>query len=205
MLRAFYAEGRIDGLKPSFVHDGDLDQIATPIDFLGLNYYTTVAVAAGSVEVDDPERPPGTEQPEGYTEMGWAIDPRGLRDYLEQINARYQPRSIVVTENGASYSDGPDESGVVADQQRIDFLESHVNAVVSAVEAGVPVDGYFVWSFLDNLEWTQGFDQRFGLVWVDHRTQERRPKESFYWYRDLVSGKGRASRALDAARTHLGS
>ncbi|MEE8406559.1 MAG: family 1 glycosylhydrolase, partial [Acidimicrobiia bacterium] len=68
-------------------------------------------------------------------------------------------------------------------------------------ESGVPIDGYFVWSFLDNLEWTQGFEQRFGLVWVDHQTQERRPKESFYWYRELVAGESRISRALEAART----
>ncbi len=144
MLQAFHVEGRIDGLEPSFVRRGYLDQIATPIDFLGLNYYTTVAVAAGAEESDNAERPPGPDQPEGYTEMGWAIDPHGLRDYLRLVNTRYQPRSIVVTENGASYSEGPGDDGVIADQRRIDYLQSHVDAVVAAVEAGVPVDGYFV-------------------------------------------------------------
>lgn len=133
--------------------------------------------------------------------MGWAIDPQGLRDYLGPVNNRYQPRSIVVTENGASYSDGPGDSGVIADQRRIGHLQGHVEAVVAAAEAGVPVDGYFVWSLLDNLEWTQGFDQRFGLVWVDHETQERRPKQSFHWYGELVAGESRSSRALEAART----
>ncbi len=201
MLRAFHVEGRIDGLEPSFVRGGDLDQIATPIDFLGLNYYTTASVAAGTEESDNAERPPGPDQPEGYTEMGWAIDPHGLRDYLGLVNSRYQPRSIVVTENGASYSDGPGDGGVIGDQRRIDYLQGHVEAVVAAAEAGVPVDGYFVWSLLDNLEWTQGFDQRFGLVWVDHETQKRRPKQSFHWYGELVAGESRSSRALEAART----
>ncbi|MCZ6662877.1 MAG: family 1 glycosylhydrolase, partial [Actinobacteria bacterium] len=107
MLQAFNVEGRIDGLEPSSVRSGDLDQIATPIDFLGLNFYTTASVAAGAEESDNVERPPGPDQPEGYTEMGWAIDPHGLRDYLGLVNNRYQPRSIAVTENGASYSDGP--------------------------------------------------------------------------------------------------
>jgi beta-glucosidase len=200
ILRAFHVEGRIDGLEPAFVRSGDLDRIATPIDFLGLNYYTTMATEAGSEEVDEPERVPGADQPEGFTEMGWAIDPRGLRDYLKLINTRYQPRSIVVTENGASFSDGPGDDGAVVDRRRIDYLESHVDAVVAAAESGVPIDGYFVWSFLDNLEWTQGFEQRFGLVWVDHQTQERRPKESFYWYRELVAGESRTSQALEAAR-----
>jgi hypothetical protein len=177
-----------------------MDVIATPLAFLGLNYYTTLAAAAAAEETDDPERAPGGDQPEGFTEMGWAIEPDGLRDYLGLLNTRYQPNSIVVTENGASYSDGPSDEGVINDQRRIDYVSKHVDAVVAAAEAGVPVDGYFVWSLMDNLEWAMGFHQRFGLVWVDHETQERIPKASYHWYREIVSEESRAARALDTVR-----
>ncbi|MGI9608857.1 MAG: family 1 glycosylhydrolase, partial [Acidimicrobiia bacterium] len=96
LLRAFYIEGRIDSLEPSFVRGGDMEQIAVPIDFLGLNYYTTLPVSAGSEETDDPEAPPGPYPASGFTEMGWAIDPDGLRDYIGEIQRRYAPKSIVV-------------------------------------------------------------------------------------------------------------
>ena len=90
-----------------------------------------------------------------------------------------------MTENGAAFSTAPVE-GTVDDTKRIDYLSSHIDQVERAIAQGVPVDGYFVWSFLDNLEWTQGFSQRFGLVWVDHESQLRIPKQSFYWYRDRI-------------------
>ena len=200
MLRAYFVEGRTDDLEPAFIRSGDMDQIATPIDFLGLNYYTTLPVAAGAEERDDPESLPGRAQPDGFTEMGWAIDPDGLADYLGEIHRRYRPKSIVVTENGASFSDAPDSDDVIADSARVDYLRTHVDAVRLAAEAGVPVDGYFVWSLLDNLEWTQGFDQRFGLVWVDQQTLQRIPKESFAWYREVVAPESEVSVALEAAR-----
>jgi beta-glucosidase len=118
-----------------------------------------------------------------------------------EIDRMYSPESIVVTENGASYSDGPDLSGRIADDRRIAYLASHVRAVAEAAEAGVPVDGYFVWSLLDNLEWTSGFDQRFGLVWVEPGSLERLPKASFEWYREVVGDDSPVSRRLAAARS----
>ncbi len=186
MLGAYARLGRIDGLNPEFIVAGDLEEIATPIDFLGLNYYTTTVISAGEEEADEPLRTPGPEQPEDTTEMGWLIDPDGLRDYLVYINERYEPRSIVITENGASYSTAPDGLGVVDDGRRIQYLDSHLNAVFEAIDLGAPVDGYFVWSLLDNLEWVAGYSQRFGLVWVDFETMERIRKKSFYWYRDKI-------------------
>jgi len=179
MMRAYRDRGRIPS---DFVVPGDLDLIAAPIDFLGLNYYTTVTIAAGGEETDDPEGAPGVDPPPGFTEMGWKIDAGGLRDYLEHLSATYSPASLLVTENGASYSDGPDPNGVIDDQRRIEYLRSHIAAVGEAISSGVPVDGYFVWSFMDNLEWVAGFSQRFGLVWVDQETGERIPKRSFDWY-----------------------
>ncbi len=127
--------------------------------------------------------------------MGWRIDPIGLEQFLHRVHQTYRPRSIMVTENGASYSDSPDDTGLVNDQRRMKYLGDHIEAAVRARQSGVPVDGYFVWSFLDNLEWVQGFSQRFGLVWVDHRTGRRVPKESYRWYSRLV---GSATLAGDA-------
>lgn len=182
-LDAFSSKGRVpDGL----FRPGDMEVIAAPLEFLGLNYYTTVTVAAGEEEADDPERPPGADQPEGYTEMGWAVDPAGLERYLRHLHQQYEPRSMVVTENGASFSAGPDADGVIDDRRRISYLEEHIDAVSRARAEGVPVDGYFVWSLLDNVEWTLGFNQRFGLVWVDHETQRRIPKRSYHWYREKI-------------------
>jgi beta-glucosidase len=182
MVKAYRARGRFSGERPPFVREGDLAEIAAPIDFLGLNYYTSVDVAAGSEEADDPERAPGADQPEGFTEMGWRNTPGALRRYLSYLHREYAPPRIVVTENGAGYGDGPEET----DERRIEYLETHVDAVGRAIDAGVPVDGYFVWSLMDNFEWGLGYTQRFGLVWVDSETLERVPKRSFTWYRDQI-------------------
>lgn len=189
MVRAYSEEGRLPGGLDDFVRPGDMETIASPLDFLGLNYYTTTEIRAGSEESEDTEVDPGTDPPPGYTEMGWRIDPAGLEEFLERVARTYRPTSILITENGASYSDSPDGSGRVRDRRRIEYISSHIRALANARERGVPVDGYFVWSFLDNLEWTQGFSQRFGLVFVDHTTQARIPKDSFYWYRDVVTSR----------------
>ena len=98
----------------------------------------------------------------------------------------------MITENGASYSDAPDEEGRVADERRIAYLRQHVEAVGAARDDGVPVTGYFAWSLLDNLEWTSGYSQRFGLVWVDHATQQRIIKNSGRWYADVIARRGLA-------------
>ena len=118
--------------------------------------------------------------------MGWPITPEGLTRFLKRLSADYAPASIVVTENGASFSDGPGADGRIHDSRRVDYLRSHVAAVADARDAGVPVDGYFVWSLMDNLEWVEGYRQRFGLIYVDHATGTRTPKDSYYWYRELL-------------------
>ena len=187
MVKVFAGRGRLPGGLESFVQPGDMDRIATPVDFLGLNYYTTIEVSAGGEESEDSGVPPGEDVLPEYTEMGWRIDPKGLERFLGRIHATYQPQSIVVTEIGASFSEGPIEADVVSDQRRIDYLASHIDAVARSRDAGVPVDGFFVWSLLDNLEWTLGYSQRFGLVWVDHKTGRRVPKESLRWYSRLIS------------------
>jgi beta-glucosidase len=110
-----------------------------------------------------------------------------LTGFLVRVTDEYRPAQVLITENGASYSDGPDGARKVRDQRRIEYLDLHIEAAREAAEQGVPLSGYFVWSLLDNLEWVSGFSQRFGLVFVDHSTGTRIPKDSFYWYHDRIA------------------
>jgi beta-glucosidase len=189
MVRAYTDRGRLPEGINSFVEESDLAVISQPNDFLGLNYYTTIKVAAGNEESEDQHVETGPNVPDGYTEMGWLIDPDGFERYLGHIDDQYSPASILITENGASYSDGPDETGRINDARRVEYIRRHIAAVDRARQSGIPVDGYFVWSLLDNIEWVEGFSQRFGLVWVNQLTGERLPKESFNWYRRVVAGR----------------
>jgi len=165
----------------------DHDIISVSTDFLGVNYYerTIIQDAAGD-GVPDVVIPPDA----AITEMGWEVHPSGLTELLLLLTDEYRPRSILVTENGCSYSDGPDDGGRIRDQRRIDFLRRHIEAAHEALSVGVPLDGYFVWSLMDNFEWARGYRQRFGLVWVDFDTQERIPKDSARWYRDVIAANG---------------
>jgi beta-glucosidase len=127
-----------------------------------------------------------------YTDMGWEVQPEGLTVLLQRLAGEYGQKEIYVTENGVAYPDVADEGGYVDDQDRISFLERHLAAAHAAVEAGVPLRGYFLWSFLDNFEWAFGYAKRFGIVRVDYPTQRRIPKASFDWYRRVA-----AANALD--------
>jgi beta-glucosidase len=104
-----------------------------------------------------------------------------------RVHLAYGPRRIYVTENGASYSVGPSADGRVHDEARVRFLRDHFLAARRAIDAGVPLSGYFVWSLLDNFEWDRGYTQRFGVVWVDYQTQARIPKDSALWYRRVIA------------------
>ncbi len=172
------------------IEDGDLAAIAAPIDFVGVNYYNEDAVRAV---------PAGPEAPEGFayaptwqdkTEMGWDIEPRGLGRVLSHIAKTWSPKALYVTENGAAFRDEPDAAGRVRDLDRVAYLRGHLRACEEAVAEGVPLRGYFVWTLMDNFEWAWGYSKYFGLVRVDQRTGERRPKASFHYYRDVVAGHG---------------
>lgn len=180
-----------------FVHDGDLETIARPIDFLGVNYYRRQTVVADPRGIAHALEAPGaigawTIVPPGtnVTAMGWAIEPSGLTEMLVRVHDDYAPSRVFVTENGAAFNDAPDASGEVADPDRVEYLRDHLLAAHAAIEAGVPLEGYFVWSLLDNFEWSYGYSKRFGLVYVDFTTQERTSKESARWYRDVVRQGG---------------
>lgn len=118
--------------------------------------------------------------------MGWEVHPDGLFQILARLRAEYEVPKLFITENGASYSDGPGVEGHVADTRRQRYVQDHLLAAHRAIEFGVPLAGYFVWSLLDNFEWERGYTQRFGVTWVDYVTQRRVPKDSALWYRDVI-------------------
>ena len=176
--------GHVHGAALPFVQEGDLRCIASPMDFLGVNYYSRVVVRAGpGGEPVAVQRVPRDE----CTEMGWEVYPQGLHDLLVRLDRDYQPQKIYVTENGAAFPDAVDAAGQIPDLRRIEFLHEHFKAAHRALVDGVPLAGYFVWSLLDNFEWAYGYTKRFGLFWVDFATQKRMPKDSAFWFRDVVA------------------
>jgi beta-glucosidase len=177
-LEAHRAAGHLEGIDLAEPPAGDLD-------YLGLNYYRRDSVSARSDRAFDWEigAVPGSEQ----TQMGWHVAPDGLRDVLVDLNQTYAPREIVVTENGAAYPDTVNQDGRVRDVDRRDYLARHVAAASDALRAGVPLTGYYVWSMLDNYEWSLGYSRRFGLVHVDYDSQRRTPKDSARWYQQLTA------------------
>jgi beta-glucosidase len=170
-----------------FVKPGDLEEINTPIDFLGVNYYSRAVVRSATIpEADNEPRTIAVPDPAELTDMGWEVYPNGLTHSLVRLNADYEPGSLVVTENGAAYATGPGQDGSVQDTRRCDYVKSHLQACLAAIGAGVPLHGYFLWSLLDNFEWAFGNAKRFGIVWVDFETQERIIKASGHMYSRIV-------------------
>lgn len=185
------------------VRDGDLATIATPIDLVGVNYYSSTCYRAepgsdGSQLVGGrllasphPTAPEAVAVPRGLpvTEMGWEVDPEALTGLLLRLQREYTgPAGIglLVSENGRACADRPVVDGVVLDQDRIDYLRDHLAACQQALAAGVDLRGYFVWTLLDNFEWAQGYAKRFGLVAVDSDLN-RHPKASATWYQSVVT------------------
>ncbi len=171
------------------VQDGDMAVAAAPIDFLGVNNYFRVVVGAGE---DGPRliADPAAQ----HTSIGWEVYPDGLYELLVRIARDYAPHELYVTENGAAFEDVRVHDGRVHDPERTEYLATYIDAVGRAIADGAPVKGYFVWSLFDNFEWARGYSKRFGIVYVDYPTLERVPKDSFYWYRDLIAGRRTAPR-----------
>lgn len=189
----------------SFIHDGDCEITRAHLDVLGVNYYSPVLVRAcepghatrGADGHGDYRATPwiGAKdvefcvQPGPYTHMGWPIDASGLSELLIGLSRRYQGLALMVTENGAAFADPDhveDPGGAIHDPQRVAYLHDHIGAVKVALDAGVPVRGYFAWSLMDNFEWAYGYSKRFGIIHVDYETRERRWKDSAHWYSHLV-------------------
>jgi beta-glucosidase len=172
------------GVKP-----GDMEAVKAPLDFLGINYYDRSIIADAR---DLPglllARTTGHDGPR--TEFGWEVWPEGFYKMLMRISRDYNKPVMEVTENGCSYGDAPDDHGRVPDQRRTDYHRAYIGAVGRAIRSGADIRGYHAWSLMDNFEWAEGFSQRFGLTYVDFRTQKRTLKDSGKWYAPLAaSGK----------------
>jgi beta-glucosidase len=205
VLRGVYPADVLKDLAPvtgtDHVRDEDLGVIGTPLDFLGVNYYSRHVVRAGTAKPGRPSHWPGAADVEfvrrpgvPVTEMGWEIDPDGLYETLTRVAREYGPLPVYVTENGAAFDDRVTESGEVHDEARRAYLDGHFRAAHRALSEGVDLRGYFVWTLLDNFEWAHGYSKRFGLVHVDFATQRRTVKDSGRWF----AGVTRAN-ALPAA------
>ncbi|MFI6096279.1 GH1 family beta-glucosidase [Lentzea sp. NPDC051213] len=192
LLLAAYPEDVVADLEPvtglDHVQEGDLKTIAAPIDFLGVNYYSPMLVGHGTTP--SPSAYVGSEhvvQHDGgrqRTSIGWEIDARGLLDLLLRLERDYPSIPFYITENGAAFDDE------VHDTARVAYLDGHLRACAEAVSRGVPLQGYFAWSLLDNFEWSFGYAQRFGIVHVDYETQRRTLKDSARWYGDVIRRGG---------------
>ena len=174
------------GANAPQVLDGDFDIIRQKIDFLGSNYYFRSWCSAATPPVPPPAR-------HGVTDMGWEIFPEGLPELLIKLKAEYPDLPpVYITENGMANPDVV-ENGRVHDPARIAYVRSHLAALKEAMDAGVDVRGYFLWSLLDNFEWNSGYAKRFGIVHVDYATQQRTLKDSALWYREFIAARDRAN------------
>jgi beta-glucosidase len=176
------------------IRDGDLEVISAPLDSLGVNYYTTTRVQARQGD-PVPSPLPGCDTVEvlpaqpPVTDMGWEIDPTGLRNLLVRIARQHDNLPVHITENGSAWADEVAEDGAVHDDDRTAYLHSHLAAVAEAIEAGADVRGYFAWSLMDNFEWAFGYSKRFGLVHVDYASQKRTVKDSGRAYAEVISAR----------------
>ncbi len=167
------------------VQDGDMDIIAQPMDFLGINFYTRCVYKSHESEPFEEIRLDNVER----TDIGWEIYPKAFTELLTDLNQRYTLPPIYITENGMAEADAPNQEGEVHDPRRVNYYDAHLNAVNDAIEAGVDVKGYFAWSLMDNFEWAEGYLKRFGIVYVDYPSQKRILKTSGQCYKALLASR----------------
>jgi beta-glucosidase len=169
------------------VREGDMQTIASPADFLGVNYYFPEVVAHAPSQGITQSR---IVEPEGVerTAFGWQVSPQGMVDLLERVHRDYAPGPIYLTENGSTWDDVVLPDGRVDDVRRLSYLARHLDAARQVLARGVPLKGYFYWSLLDNFEWAEGYTRRFGLAYVDYATQKRTLKSSGHWYAQFLQG-----------------
>lgn len=191
IFKGIYPEDMITwyGDKVPKTNTKDMNTISRKIDFLGINYYCRSVVKANSkggflkanrVKPEDSE----------FTEMNWEIYPEGLYQILNRIHNDYHAPVIYITENGAAFVDEVDRNGEVDDPRRVNYLREHLHQAHKAIQDGVKLSGYFIWSLMDNFEWTLGYSKRFGLIYVDYPTQKRIIKRSGLWYRKVMEKNG---------------
>jgi beta-glucosidase len=176
------------------IKSGDLDNMRAPLDFIGINlYYRTIASASSAVErISHPQQwllpvkmAGGQQRPK--TDIGWEVWPQAMYDMITRITRDFNRPQIEITESGCAFNDGPDASGVIRDTRRIEYHRQYLQAVARAIADGADVRGYHAWTLLDNFEWAEGFSQRFGLAYVDFKTQQRTIKDSGRWYAKVAA------------------
>jgi beta-glucosidase len=177
------------GVRLPEVAAGDMSLISAPIDFLGLNYYSVQTVTASTDLGGFRVQPPADRT---LNAMGWEMEPSGLYHLLTRLHREYTQGPIYITENGYPLRDAEVGGSDVDDQPRIDYLRDHIGVAWQALQDGVPLKGYFLWSLMDNFEWAEGYSARFGILRVNFETQERTPKRSAEWYRQVIARNGLA-------------
>ena len=191
-LNQWYIKPIIDAQYPDMINqlplnhqpeifEGDMELISQSIDYLGINFYTRQVYKAHPTDIYEPIAPTGP-----LTDMGWEIYPQSFTDLLVSLNKTYTLPPIYITENGAAMPDTYN-NGEVNDLDRLSYYNTHLNAVHNAIEQGVVIHGYFAWSLMDNFEWAEGYLKRFGIVYVDYKTQQRTIKNSGLAYKELIS------------------
>lgn len=192
ILGRYPDSGGLDEMMP--IHDGDMEVIATPVDVYGFNFYNPMTVRAASGDLPFDMVPTPGASHTGFGEL-WPIMPSALRDCLVDFRTRYGDAlpPLLIAENGASFPEPDVVSAPIDDQNRIEYLAGHLRAIGEAIDRGVDVRGYTVWSLLDNFEWAEGYTQRFGIVHVEQESGTRTPKASFEWYRDVISAAKEAN------------
>lgn len=177
----------LEGLEP-YVNSGDMEKLAFKMDFIGVQNYSREVVAHSAfTPIVNAKLVSPKKRGKPSTAMNWEIYPESIYKVLKRLDAYDNIPPLVITENGAAFEDKVEFNGRVEDQKRINFLKDHIYAVKKAIQEGVKVDGYFVWSLTDNFEWSEGYRPRFGLIYVDYKKLKRIPKQSAYWYRDFLS------------------
>jgi beta-glucosidase len=169
------------------VLEGDMDIISQPIDFLGMNFYTC---NHNAYDADNLFKDVKSSKDVEYTDIGWEVAPHALAELLINLHKQYDLPPMFITENGAACADEIID-GEINDEQRIRYLNDHINSVNTAIDAGVDIRGYFAWSLMDNFEWAEGYNKRFGLTYVDYNTQKRTIKRSGHAYQTLLNGRQR--------------
>jgi beta-glucosidase len=171
------------GDKAPRLQPGDLDLIRQPLDWLGVNFYSRMVIDAKDSRVSEI---PGSK----YTGLGWEIHPTSLYLLLKRLSDQYPSPPLYIAENGAAFPDDIASDGKVHDSDRVSYLREHFQQAYRAIQDGVDLRGYIVWSLFDNFEWLQGYDARFGIVYVDYPTQRRIPKDSALFYRQVIADNG---------------
>ena len=181
-------KGNLPSHDLEFVQEGDLEAIGVETDFLGINYYSRGIIRSDELpEAENAPRQIFEPEESLKTDMGWEVYPDGLCDILTWVHKRYAPKSIYITENGCAYDYPHLDDGTIHDTRRIEYYRGHLQSARRAIEAGVHLDGFFLWSLMDNFEWAEGYVKRFGMVHVNYGTLERTVKDSGHYYRRVIA------------------